>query len=773
MKIFSSTAIKKYAGLFLLLLIAGVLYQCKTHKLIMSNNPPPADANSSPVVPANESISKMKLEPGFAIKLIASEPLISAPVAMTFDKAGRIWALEMEDYMPDTLGNGENIPNAKVVILTDKNKDGIMDERKVVIDSLVMPRALCLIENGLLVAEPPYLWYYELVNDKPVKKTLIDPKYTDGGNVEHQPNGLYRGMDNWIYNANSSKRYRKKGNKWLIEKAHEKGQWGISQDNEGRMYANDNSTNLVGDYFPPGLGLGNKNQRNVAGYNERTVSDNRTFPIRPTTGVNRGYMKGVLDDSLRLVNFTAACGPMIYRGALFGPDYNFNAFVAEPSANLIKRDILTETGNVVKGREAYHGREFLASVDERFRPVSLYDGPDGALYVVDMYRGIIQHKTYLSLYLKGEIGKRNLTKPLSCGRLYKVYPVNKKPVNVTFPDDPIKLVALLGNPNGYVRDKAQQILVDSKPQQAIPALRAAMRSTTNPWLAIHAMWTLEGMDELKAEEVLSLLQSPSWTVRMQAITVTSSVVNKSNYKKFAGALEQIVAKNDTVAAPYVGFAMNYIQPYDRATADNILLSLSKKYPNNLFVADAVVNNLEDREVEFKKELARVLPDSNNTINSRIQRVITAIQNAKANSDPKVLAKQYPKGAAIFNTVCKTCHGEDGNGVTSLAPPLNRSEIANGDKDIMISIVLKGLNGPVKIAGHLYKAPEISGEMPGFADNKDFSDADLAQILSFVRRSWQNKGDKVSAGDVKAIRTKLADRQKTFTMDELDPSLKFN
>jgi mono/diheme cytochrome c family protein len=539
------------------------------------------------------------------------------------------------------------------------------------------------------------------------------------------------------------------------------------------MYANDNSTNLVGDYFPPGLGLNNKNQRNVAGYNERTVADNRTFPIRPTPGVNRGYMKGVLDDSLRLTSFTAACGPMIYRGGLFGSNYDLNAFVAEPSANLIKRDILTENGNVVKGREAYLGREFLASVDERFRPVSLYDGPDGALYIVDLYRGIIQHRTYLSPYLKQEIKKRDLTKPLSCGRLYKVYPAGKKLVNVTFPADPVKLVALLGNPNGYVRDEAQQILVDTKPAQAIPALREAIRSTTNPYLAIHALWTLEGMNVLTTGEVLNLLQSPQWAIRMQALTVSPEVISKDNYKQFANAFAQIIAKNDTIAAPYVGFVTNAIQPFDKDAANSLLISLVKKYPNNLFVADAVVSNLQDREEAFQKEIAPIAPDARLAINQRIQRVITAIQNVKNNSDPKVLARQFPRGAAIFNTVCKTCHGEDGNGVTALAPPLNKSEIVNGDHDIMISIILKGLTGPVPVAGHLYKAPEISGEMPGFADNKDFTDADIAQILNYVRRSWQNTGDRVNAGNVKTIRTKLADRQKSFTMDELDPSSKFN
>ncbi|GAA4094182.1 DUF7133 domain-containing protein [Mucilaginibacter panaciglaebae] len=765
---------KKYAYITLLLAAVGILYQCTAHKML-ATNPPKADINSSPVIPAAESISKMKLEPGMAIKLIASEPLISTPVAITFDRYNRIWAIEMQDYMPDTSGRGENEPLGKVVVLSDKNKDGIMDTRKVVIDSLIMPRAFCLIGNGILVAEPPRLYYYELKNDKIVKRTLVDAKYTDGGNVEHQPNGLYRALDNWIYNANSPKRYRKQGDKWLIQSAHEKGQWGIAQDDQGRMYANDNSTNLQGDYFPPSLGLTNKNQRGLAGFNERTVADNRTFPIRPTPGVNRGYMKGILDDSLRLVNFTAACSPMIYRGGLFGPAYTFNAFVAEPSANLIKRDILNERGNVVKGREAYHGREFLASVDERFRPVGLYDGPDGALYVVDMYRGIIQHKTYLTPYLAGQIAKRNLIKPLSCGRLYKIYPAGRKLVNVTFPDDAVKLVALLGNPNGYVRDKAQQILVDTKPQQALPALREAVKSD-NPLLVTHALWTLEGFGELKADEVLALLQSPDWKIRMQALTVSPNIIDQDNYSRFTAVLARMVADNDTTAitaAPYIGFVTGAIQKYDRKAADGLLFSLATKYPKNIYVADAIVSNVQGREEAFQKEMLAAVPDTALTINKRIGRVVAAIEDAKLNSDPALMAKYFPRGVAIFGTVCKTCHGEDGNGVTALAPPLNKSEIVNGDKSLMISILLKGLTGPVKINGHVYKAPEIGGEMPGFADNKDFSDDDLAQVMNFVRRSWQNKGSKINASDVKTLRAKLASREKVFTMEELQTPQKQN
>ena len=140
---------------------------------------------SAPVLSPAESIRKMKFEEGFVIKLVASEPLVEAPVAITFDEKGRIWADEMVNYMPDTVGTGEDKPNGKIVILEDKNKDGIMDSHKVFMDGLVLPRALCLIENGILIAEPPNLWYVEINDDKPGKKILVDSTYAAGGNAEH------------------------------------------------------------------------------------------------------------------------------------------------------------------------------------------------------------------------------------------------------------------------------------------------------------------------------------------------------------------------------------------------------------------------------------------------------------------------------------------------------------------------------------------------------------------------------------------------------------
>ncbi|WP_439557706.1 DUF7133 domain-containing protein [Dyadobacter sp.] len=769
---------KKYRYPFLFLAVSFSLVYCKTNKqpatattatvsTAQKEEPTASKPGQSPFIAPENTIALMQVENGFEVKLVASEPLVSSPVAMQFDDKGRMWVVEMTGYMPDTIGTGEDIPNGNIVILEDKNGDGVYDDRQVIIDSLVLPRAICLIENGILVAEPTNLWFYEIKNDKAGKRTLVDPKYTEGGNVEHQPNGLLRAMDNWIYNAKSDKRYRKVGPKWVIEHTHFRGQWGICQDNYGRLYYNNNSQNLLGDYFPAGVGAWNTNQRGVAGYNEKSVANNKVYPLHPTPGVNRGYMKNILDDSLRLNDFTAAAGPVIYRGDLFGQAYDFNAFVPEPSANLIKRNILDQKGFVVKGEQAYKGREFLASTDERFRPVSLYNAPDGAMYVLDMYRGIIQHKTYLTPYLKEQIGKRDLTQPLSSGRIYKVVPKNTNAKPVTIPSDASALVKLLGHPNGWVRDRAQQKLIDGKYNQTVPALREAVKQTANPLLAIHALWTLEGLNSLKTEEVVSWLRSADQQYKMQAFAVTPSIISPASYKQFASLFDQMVDQNDTLAAPYVGFMAKSIAQFDTVASKSLLTKLATKYPNNRYVADAVISNLQGKEELFQSELTASLSDQNLLVNKQLQKVITAVRSAQGNRNPEMLKRQFPKGEALFTSVCQTCHGPDGGGVKSLAPPLNQSEWVTGSKDKLISIVLYGLTGPVKVNGHVYQTPEVSGDMPGIGYDKDMPNEDIAQLLSYIRKSWRNNADVVSTEEVNKVRQKLTGREKAFTEAELN------
>ena len=314
-----------------LLLMIAVLYfaQCRTG----SDN----DGLLSP----EEAIADFQVEDGFEIQTVAAEPLIEDPVALQFDKDENMWVVEMRGYMQDKDGRGENLPLGRIKILEDKNDDGKYETTHLFMDSLVMPRAVALVQGGVLLIEPPALYFVENKNGKAGARLLIDSAFAEGGNVEHQPNGLMRAMDNWIYAAKSDKRVRFIGSKWVVEKTQFRGQWGITQDNYGRLFYNDNSTTLMGDNFMPNVfGVNDAYQRQSKNTYAVQMVSNRVFPARATPGVNRGYEKGTLDTNSKLVNVTAACGPVIYRGDNFPEAYQGNAFVMEPSAYLIKRIIL-------------------------------------------------------------------------------------------------------------------------------------------------------------------------------------------------------------------------------------------------------------------------------------------------------------------------------------------------------------------------------------------------------------------------------------------------
>jgi mono/diheme cytochrome c family protein len=522
---------------------------------------------------------------------------------------------------------------------------------------------------------------------------------------------------------------------------------------------------VLGDYFFPSLGSTNRNQKRINGFNEKIVSDNRVYPVRATTGVNRGYVTGILDSNLRLENFTAACGPFIYRGQLLGDDYYGNAFVPEPAGNLVKRNILKEDGYVLTGRQAYQEKEFLASSDERFRPVSIYGGPDGALYVVDMYRGIIQHKTFLTDYLKKEITARKLTQPLSCGRIYRITPSGKEAVFAPLPDNPMQLAKLFEHPNGWVRDKAQQIIIDKKYVQVVPVLRQYLNASNKHLPLIHALWTLNELSELEPTEILSLLQHTDWRIRMQALSVLPDVITRSTYKRYLPVLNDLL-RRDSMCAPIIVFVANTISQIDETAGKSLVETAVKLYPGNEYVSDAVISNVQSRESALLQTVRTIYSDTSLAIHRQLNKVLADISQASNNASYDVLATKYPKGVAVYKSICQTCHGADGKGLQGLAPPLNNSEWVTGDKDALAAILIYGLSGPVQVKDKLYKAPEIMDEMPGIGNSKDISDEDLAEVMSFIRNAWNNRAGEASTTDVEKVRRKYGNRRKAFTMEEL-------
>src|SRR6185436_7145689 len=199
---------------------------------------------------------------------------------------------------------------------------------------------------------------------------------------------------------------------------------------------------------------------------------NTVWPIRPNPGTNRAYQAGIDREDGSLAKFTSVCAPLIYRGDRLPADVYGNVFVAEPAANLVSRIILNDDGTTLRARKAYDKGEFLVSTDERFRPVYLSNAPDGTLYIVDMYRGVIQQRADITEYLRDHIVKTRLETPTGLGRIYRVVheTTRRDPKRVLSTVSPAELVETLSHPNGWWRDTAQRLLVERGAISAVPAL---------------------------------------------------------------------------------------------------------------------------------------------------------------------------------------------------------------------------------------------------------------------------------------------------------------
>ena len=744
--------IKRLALLFFstVILITG----CQTH----------SDTNAS--LPAD----KYKIADGFDVQLVAREPLLEAPVAMDFDNKGRMWVVEMRGYMNNLSGTKEDIPNGRISILEDSDGDGVADHSKVFLDSLVLPRGLAHVYGGLLYVAPPNLWFVEINNDKPGKKTLVDSMYAAGGNPEHQPNGLLMNIDNWIYNANSNKRYQMKNGKWIIEPTSYRGQYGISQDNYGRLYYNSNETQLIGDYVLPNSFINNTYLKPREAINKILTNNQRIYPLHPTT-VNRGYAKGILTSDSLLARFTAACSPLVYRGGQFPQDYDQNVFVCEPQANLVKRDILTFDGIHTSAKQAWDDKEFLASTDESFRPVSLSNGPDGAMYVVDMHRGVVEHLAYATPYYKDGIAAKKLDTVLSKGRILRVKNKNKELDKIPDFDNASAagLVALLQSNNGWVRDRAQQLLVFKLDNtiaigSVVPELEKLAQDDKHDVIAIHALHTLDGLDALSFEFLKEIALSSSSMLSAHALLLLKKYNSANNVEQMKALVDKLVNNKDTVTDLYIALALGPWVETAHETFIPVLLKLSQTYAGKAVYQEAVVSSLKGFETDFKTIVDKAA-GGKNPDSSLLKILDQTIANKKDGKMNSIFAKETRRsdtrtnGMVIFQTTCGTCHGKDGEGIENLAPPLSGSEYVEGPSERLAMIILHGLEGPVHIKGKLYT---FNGTMPNFANN--FSDKEIADVISYLHNAFVlTPTDRISTEKIKELRNKI---NRTLTEKDL-------
>ncbi len=565
----------------------------------------PLDDGPSPALTPAQELATFQVEPGLKVQLVAAEPMVQDPVVMTFDADGRLWVVEMRGFMPTIDGEGENNRVGRVSVLEDTNGDGQMDISTVYLDSLIMPRALALVPGGALVAENGSLWLTEDKNGdlKADTKTLIDKDYAGSALPEHAGNGLWRGMDNWYYNAKSRFRYHLEAGKWQRDSTEFRGQWGLSHDDKGRLYYNYNWSQLHADLVPPNYLSRNKHHTATTGIDQGLTIDRRVYPIRPNPAVNRGYIPGTLDKDGRLLEFTAACSPLVYRGTALPKAFAGNVFVCEPAGNLIKRNIMTETGSLVTARDPHPGREFLASTDERFRPVNLATGPDGALYVADIYRGLIQHGAYITPYLKEQTLARKLVQPVNRGRIWRIVPQDWKapaPKKLSAASS-AELVGYLSNPDGWYRDMAQELLIERNDKTVLQAVTDLALKGTNPLGRFHALWTLNGLQLSQPTDLLTLVSDPNPLIQATAIRLLEPFAEADKTIRTSLGQALLNREKKATAEQVLQIALT-AQVLDTDVSQQLLADVVQRYGTSPLIRDAVLSSLQDNEYAFLQRL---------------------------------------------------------------------------------------------------------------------------------------------------------------------------
>ncbi|WP_157899019.1 DUF7133 domain-containing protein [Luteitalea pratensis] len=746
--------------------------------------PPPAHWKipPAPVRSPDESMRMMDLQPGFRIELVASEPLVQDPIAFAFDHRNQLWVLEWPSYnwpLHDVLPGLEPQPTpvSRLVVLKDTDGDGRMDTRTV-FAQMDWPRGIQLVDGGVLVFALPEIVVLRDTDgdDKADLREVLQGGLPIPVNPHLAPSSPSWTLDNWTYGLQVDQRLRLAGDTTLkVPSGRLAGQWGMSHDDFGRLFFSYNQDHIRGSLVPAAYATRNPHYTASAGVDVRVGMDNDVWPHAITPGVNR---RAQLRDDGRLAAFTANAAPSVYRGDQFPEAYRGNVFVGESAGRLIRRSVLTERDGIITGKNAYAEREFLFSHDERFRPVFSATGPDGALYVADMYRGIIEGHIFMTTFLRNQIVERGLQHPFGgMGRIYRIVhegrPLGTLPTIA--PGNVAAWVPVLAHPNGHWRDMAQRMLVASRSKAVVPAVRTLAMSHEDPRVRLHGLWTLEGLGGADDDLVRARLTDTSPHVRIAALRVAEGRLPAAAMRRAVMALADdsdvsvrrqvlyTLGASDAsdvgdarmrllrrdVAAPFVIDAfMSGLAGREAQTLDTVVRSPSwaSDRPEHRALVTALATAISNEgRAEQVAALRRLSSESNAGVPWQREAVLEGVQASNRARQPATTAAP-PRDAATAALVeqgraayalCAACHQADGRGLPSLAPPLAGSPRVTGPPDALVDIVLRGRD----------EDPAYPS-MPPLAA---LPDDQLSAILTYVRQAWGNAAPAISADAVRARR----------------------
>ncbi len=480
-----------------------------------------------------EALAAFQVRRGFHVELVAAEPMVQDPIAIDWGPDGRLWVVEMGGYPAKDGTKGQG--GGRIRCLQDTDHDGHYDRATVFLDDLSFPTGVMAWRRGVLVTCAPDIFYAEDTDGdgRADRRTVLYHGFVKG-NPQHRINGLRWGLDNWIYAANGDsggqitststgkqldihgRDLRIRPGSGDMQTATGMSQFGRCRDDWGNWFGGRNLEPIWHCVLPD-----HYLRRNPY----LAPADACAALMTPPTCASVYPISSALprfNEFWTLNRFTAACGIAIYRDRLFGPAFKQACFICEPAYNLVYHGVLSERGvTFACTRDAVEQQsEFLASRDHWFRPTQARTGPDGAVWIVDMYRLVIEHPDYIPKQWHAQL---NFSAGRGKGRIYRVLPIGRpgrrfQPLgSLSTP----RLVQQLNTPNGPRRDMVQRLVIQRRDPDAIEPLERLVTTADAPAVRLSALCTLDGLAVTRDKILIAALDDAHPAVRRHAIRIST------------------------------------------------------------------------------------------------------------------------------------------------------------------------------------------------------------------------------------------------------------